>query len=212
MSNALMQLVPVLDGSNYDVWAPLADAYISAQGHASVFTRTCPASGDAKTAWEDTNLKAKGIILLRVSASIAGKISSKDTAKEMWDYLKTEYGKPGLPVIYSHFKAALAVTIPNNAHPAPAINEMTARFDKLTAQSVNIDEFVRAMVLLTKLPQSMDYIVQSFYQKGQTTDVKFEEVRRAVIIHWEQRDTRRAPSGAAHKLSAIKRKGPDPVF
>ncbi|KAI0808082.1 hypothetical protein C8Q74DRAFT_1160416, partial [Fomes fomentarius] len=110
--------------------------------------------------WDELNCKAMGNIWLCVTPSIVEKIHSKTTAKEMWETLKAEYGKLGLPVIYSHFEATLAVTISSNSHPAPTINEMISCFNKLTVQNIMISEFIQAMLLLTKLPQLMDCIVQ----------------------------------------------------
>ncbi len=194
MSSALTQLVHVFKGIDWTFWEPVAEAYINAQGQGSILTTSRRPDGDDNQAnWDELNQKAMGNIQLCVTPSITENIRSKTTAKEMWETLKAEYGKPGLLVIYPHFKAALAVTMQNNSHPAPAINEMISRFHKLTAQNITISEFVQAMLLLTKLPQSMDYIVQSFYQKENIYNVKFDDVRRAIIVHWEKHEAQRPP-------------------
>ena len=132
MSNGLTTLVPTMDGSNFEDWESLIEAYLNSQGQGGALTQTRPEADHAdRKDWDAANLKAMGNIRLRVTPSIADKIRQFSTAKEMWDHLKTEYSTPGLPVIFSHFKAALSVTIPANSHPSPAINDFISRFDKL---------------------------------------------------------------------------------
>ena len=138
MSNGLTTLVPTMDGSNFEDWESLIEAYLNSQGQGGALTQTRPEADHAdRKDWDAANLKAMGNIRLRVTPSIADKIRQFGTAKEMWDHLKREYGTPGLPVIFSHFKAALSVTIPANSHPSPAINDFISRFDKLKAQKVD---------------------------------------------------------------------------
>ena len=132
----------------------------------------------------------------------------------MWDHLKKEYGTPGLPVIFSHFKAVLLVIIPMNLHPSPALNDFNSCFDKLKVQEVDVPEFVCAMIILLKLPPSMEYIYQVFYQKATIVDIKFDEVCCAINIYLEQHETSHhaTNSGTANKLSTIKQKQPNPGF
>ncbi|PIL32970.1 hypothetical protein GSI_05088 [Ganoderma sinense ZZ0214-1] len=72
MSNGLTSFVPVLTGPNY------------------LQTKV--------DAWNEDDTAARGSIRLRVDDSIGTAIDSKTTAKQVWDYLKDTYGKPGIPV------------------------------------------------------------------------------------------------------------------
>ncbi|KAI0055096.1 hypothetical protein BV25DRAFT_1769569, partial [Artomyces pyxidatus] len=129
MSNTMTSLVPVLDGSNYQTWSDAMEAYLMAQGTWHVIVTTQP-DDTTRPAWDADNYKAMGVIRLRCTPQIAAKIKGSLLAVTMWETLEKEYGKPGISAIFSEFKAALAVEIPNNAHPAAAIDEIAMHFSR----------------------------------------------------------------------------------
>ena len=114
MSNALTQNVPVLVGDNYLEWAPKMKAYLMAQGQWASISTTCPEATDSNgndiKDWNDNNDRATGNIILRLSSAIHQNLGDVDTAKELWDKLAEEYGKPGIPVVYQDFRAAIVTT------------------------------------------------------------------------------------------------------
>ncbi|KAI0351580.1 hypothetical protein OH77DRAFT_1411003, partial [Trametes cingulata] len=126
-------------------------------------TQTAPAPGEndeRANEWNDDNLRAMGNILLRVSPAIRSKISDKGTALEMWDALKGEYDKSGMSATFSHFRAALNVTIPSSSHPGPAIDQIVEHFGKLEKSNVVIPEFIKAMIVVSKLPPTYELASQ----------------------------------------------------
>ncbi|PIL37003.1 hypothetical protein GSI_00695 [Ganoderma sinense ZZ0214-1] len=105
MSNGLTSFVPVLTGPNYLQWAPKMQAFLQTTGRwMQPMTKTCPtlvatpSNQDKVDAWNEDDTAARGSIRLRVDDSIGTAIDSKTTAKQVWDYLKDTYGKPGIPV------------------------------------------------------------------------------------------------------------------
>ena len=241
MSSALSQFVPVLTGANYPEWVSAMENYLRSQGQWFVIQRSrpgaaaaAPAAGateeeetaataaqpaetddPATTAWDEANGRALGNIRLRLTHPIAYKHRKLATASELWEVLEETYGKPGISAIYSEFKAALELTVPSTAHPATMLDKFQAHFERLSQAKVQIPSFAQAMILLSKLPPSMDNIAQLMNAIDDVKELKVEIIRRQVILHWEQRNGRKGntSNGAnANKLSAIKRKQPDPPF
>ena len=110
MSSTLFNAVKeVLTGPNYLKWADNMEAYLQSNGQWSPMTKTKPsASSDADKAesWDDTNTHAMGSIKLHLAPSIHTAIAAKTVAKQIWDYLKETYGKPGIPTVYQDFHTA----------------------------------------------------------------------------------------------------------
>ncbi|PIL35012.1 hypothetical protein GSI_02799 [Ganoderma sinense ZZ0214-1] len=228
MSNGLTSFVPVLTGPNYLQWAPKMQAFLQTTGRwMQPMTKTCPtlvatpSNQDKVDAWNEDDTAARGSIRLRVDDSIGTAIDSKTTAKQVWDYLKDTYGKPGIPVVYQDFRAAMGISIPSDSNPIPAMDKLRAHFQTLETNQFTVAEHIKGMILLSKLPSAMDPIIQ-VYTSGltatQTTPavqlVTFDEVRNRVIMYWEQRQGRhqQKPRDSANKISAVKRKLQDPTF
>lgn len=222
MSSALFNAVSqVLSGPNYLEWAQAMESYLKAQGQWKVFTKTKPTTPAEKVEeWEEADLKAQGNLLLRLAPSINTAVTGKSTAKEIWDYLKDTYGKPGVPIVYQDFRAAMALSIPSDTNPIPALDKLEAHFQRLETNKFSVDEHVKGMILMAKLPAAMDNTVQVYLSglkpsTGKTAieNISLADVRSAVVLQWEQRQGRHSGQRAnANKLSAVKRKGPDPSF
>ena len=73
------------------------------------------------------------------------------------------------------------------------------------------------MLLLAKLPPSMDIITQMIAQAKDTSrkakPPTTEEIQEAAVLSWNQHHMKDTPKAAeANKISAVKRKGNDPKF
>ncbi|KAJ3019198.1 hypothetical protein NUW54_g144 [Trametes sanguinea] len=219
MSNSLTTLVPVLDGSNWREWSSRMKAYLMSQGQWYVIESTLPAEGAAnRETWVGDNHRAMGNISLRVNASILERLAAKTTAGEMWNDLESRYSQQGVAAVFAEFKAAMNVVIPINSHPGPAMEEMFARFERLSTLDCKIPSFFQGMLLISKLPGAYDMVVQLTSQNTDVKKVDPASIRQAVIRVWEQKSSGRSQQrsqgsgGEAKKLSAIKRKGKDPSF
>ncbi|PIL33227.1 hypothetical protein GSI_04677 [Ganoderma sinense ZZ0214-1] len=217
MSNGLTSFVPVLTGPNYLQWAPKMQAFLQTTGHwMQPMTKTCPtlvatpSNQDKVDAWNEDDTAARGSIRLRVDDSIGTAIDSKTTAKQVWDYLKDTYGKPGIPVVYQDFRAAMGISIPSDSNPIPAMDKLRTHFQTLETNQFTVAEHIKGMILLSKLPSAIDPIIQ-VYTSGltatQTTPavqlVTFDEVRNRVIMYWEQRQGchQQKPRDSANKIT-----------
>ncbi|KAF9227054.1 hypothetical protein BS17DRAFT_642168, partial [Gyrodon lividus] len=110
------------------------------------------------TEWNNHNTQAIGNLHLHLASNILAKVLSKTTASSICSSLKEEYGTPGVAATYAEFKAMLDMPIPSHEHPTPAFSKINAHFVQLTEVDFEISPKVQAMILLVKLPSSMDTI------------------------------------------------------
>ena len=223
MSSALYSAVPnALTGPNYLEWAQSMQSYLMAQGQWNVIVESRPAdtATDELKAFSENDIRAQGNIRLRLAPSVISAVSAKTSAADIWTLLKDTYGKPGVPVVYQDFRAALSLTIPGDANPIPALDKLDAHFQRLETNKFTVSEHVKGMILMAKLPASMDSMIQVYLSGLKPTQAKtaietitIADVRQAAILQWEQRQGRHGGQRAnANKLSAVRRKGPDPTF
>ncbi|KAL7281613.1 hypothetical protein ACG7TL_004930 [Trametes sanguinea] len=224
MSNALQQLVPILDGSNYTRWADLMKAYLQQQEVWYVVELpdgiTAPTLAEDSSnrneviAWTTTQSKAMGSIRLRLNDKVAKLVKDATTAKELWDDLKEFYGTTSALGAYSYYKAAVGTCIPPNEHPDPAIAKIQGNLDQIEGAGINIPANLRALMILDAAPLRYETAIQLCLNDNDLSELTTSAAREALVASWEATTTRgnRNKAGEAKKLSAIKRKGKDPSF
>ncbi|KAF5342911.1 hypothetical protein D9758_015409 [Tetrapyrgos nigripes] len=89
--------------------------------------------------WDEKNNKAIGSIKLRLSPAIRQKVLGMTSAKEIWTTLKKTYGKPGVSAVYTDFKRATSIIIPNDANPSAAVELIRMHFDRVSAAGIPTD-------------------------------------------------------------------------
>jgi len=245
----LTSTVPVLNGLNYQTWEPLMRAYlqgndvwfaivgdvITLQYPGKTITRKLadgteeskvvpddtktPVNIDEFKVWAKENYKALGKINLRLHESIRYKYSSIEIAKHLWEKLKDGFGKPGIPATYHEFKGALSTNLPENANPSTALNKLQGHFGRMADAECSIPEHLKCLIILAKLPSTMDNLAQMICQADDVSDLSIEKIQRQIQVAWEQRagarDFQRGNQqgrGSANKLSAVKRPQGNPSF
>jgi len=217
MSSALNKMVPVFTGSNWQQWHTSMQAYLWAQGQWFVYSTTQPADGhDDRNNWDDSTERALGNITLRLALSIQVAVADLTTVKEVWDYLKKSFGAPSIGSAYAELSKLLSTTIPAGSHPAPAITKMLSHFTYLKDAGFDFPAPVQTMIILCKLPPTMEVIAQILSQASpdEIKNLKPEGIIKAATLSFEQKGaTRGGGKGPqANKLSAVKRKPADPKF
>jgi len=135
-------------------------------------------------------------------------VKALGTAQEMWEKLAETYGKPGPAMAYIELKKAINVKIPENADPTPAINTLISHFGNLESMNFKVPHKIQLLLLLAQLPPSMDYVAQKCNMEKEWDNIKLDDLRKVILLHWEQRagKNRQQPQQPrAQKLSAVKR-------
>lgn len=161
MSSVLVQLVSVLDGSNYLQWADQIEAYFMANDLWSVVIGNYPqptelaigtdeeiaANHKEREDWMSKNHRALGNLRLRIAPTLHHTIKGKSAA-EAWQTLKDTYGKPGPSVIFADFKALISFRINDQSHPLPQIQKMAELVNRLTVNNMVLPDLLQAMILM----------------------------------------------------------------
>ncbi|CDO73979.1 hypothetical protein BN946_scf185043.g28 [Trametes cinnabarina] len=223
MSNSLQNLIPILDGSNYQRWAELMKAYLQQQEvwfvvnlPAGITAPTLAEDGSNRNnviTWNQMQSKAMGSIRLRLNDEVAKLVKDKTTAKEVWEELKSLYSTTSALGAYSFYKAAANTRIPANEHPGPAIAKIQGNLDQLASAGIDVPMNLRALIILDAAPPRYETAIQLVLNDNELNDLSTSAVREALVASWEASVTRGSRKiGEAKKLSAIKRKGKEPTF
>ncbi|KAF5359931.1 hypothetical protein D9758_013958 [Tetrapyrgos nigripes] len=252
-SNVLMTTVPVFAGVDFNIWADILLSWLQATGLSSVLGSDRPsdatmstvsplsaedtaAQAEAITAalkkqanWDEKNDKAIGSIKLRLSPAIRQKTLGMTSAKEIWTTLKTAYGKPGVSAVYTDFKRATSITIPNDANPSATIELIRMHFDRVSAAGISTDttdsttpnvsimkipNFLIVMFIISKLPPRYEYIINQYTQLSisQIDNQDLDELQSEIVNVWKSCQGAFKGKPQANRLSAIKRKDSNPSF
>ncbi|EIM86958.1 uncharacterized protein STEHIDRAFT_111347 [Stereum hirsutum FP-91666 SS1] len=213
MSNNLTQLVALFDGSGFQSWWPQAQAYLMLQELWDTVTGEDPippkpsatADTDDKAAYKDSsrkNQKALGILRLCIAPNLHHLFETEykndpndddedwkkrpSTVHEVWEELKTEFGKPSSLVLFADFKKAMTIRLLANCNPIKEISEMCTIFLHLGEQGVLIPDVVKAMMLLNGLPPKWDTIPAIVLQGMDVDNLDFIKAKDAIIAEYEQ--------------------------
>jgi hypothetical protein len=166
--------------------------------------------------YDENNNKALGAIRLRLHRTLQFKFRAKTSAAGLWTALEEEYGKPGVIATYLQFKAAMDVRILENVDPSLAIDKFASHFGHMAEAEVEIPDHVQAMILLAKLPRSLDSFAQLICQTEDIKEITMAKVRRGILLGYEQKGNRQPPppprNNQAQKISAVKRGPNEPPF
>ena len=201
MSSQLTNLVPVLDGTNYQQWASAMQSFLMSQGQwKCVKTDAAPPTIREETkaeaaitssnvaAWLEDAEKVMGNIRLHLHHTIGYQFNALEKPTELWAQLKAKYGSPGLTRAFIEFKSVMDTVIPNGSDPSPALDKIMSHFVHLQEMRWEIPVKVQGMMILAKAPPSMESIVQmlsAVARDESTEDLTPEKISAAMRASWE---------------------------
>ena len=109
------------------------------------------------------------------------------------------------------------MTIPASSHPAPTIMKMLSHFAYLKDAGFEFPANVQAMIILCKLPPTMEVVAQILSQTSpsEIKTLKPDGIVKATTLSFEQKGASCGTGGKApqaNKLSTVKHKQADPKF
>ena len=151
-------------------------AYLRAQGQWFVHSTAWPA--DETDHWDKHNEKALSNITLRV---------------------KDNYSLPSISSAYAELNHFLTMTIPTGSHPAPPITKMLSHFTYLKDAGFDFPAPVQAMIILHKLPPTMEVAAQILSQTApsEIRNLELDGIVKAATLSFEQKGASRGGSGKA---------------
>jgi hypothetical protein len=226
MSNdELYRTVPMLDGSNYTVWAQAITAALRSKGVWQIARGSenrpedLPATANAvakaereksQSDWDNRDDQALGLMQLKMQRSLHHHIGDATTSSGLWDNLKNIYGVSGPAKVFSNFKRTMTFRITGNGHPAPEIIKLQNLIDQLRLDNVILDDFLQSMILLSAIPSKWDNVPATILATKKRDELTFNLVRDALVTEYERRNTNVNSGSSAKRISNVKRKGLEP--
>ena len=223
-SKDLFSAVPVLNGTNYRIWKIQMSNYLHAKGLWQYVRGLVPRPKDApptgtaaapiastaeaaekQLAWDIKDDEANGLIMLKVAYSLHGQQGI--TSYHSWESLNTMFNIQGAAALFNDFQKVVNYRISGSKHPGAEIDALAEMLDRLHANSIELSDFIKAMLLLNALPPSLSQVTTIALQTQFTTDLQFSGLRSDIITKYKRKTL---PS--TNKLSAVKRKGQDPSY
>ena len=212
MSSQLTNLVPVLDGTNYQQWSATMQSFLMSQGQwkctkegadaPTISTTTTEVEGGPSTSitvgkeelasWNKDAEKALGNIRLHLHHTIGYQFNDVTSPSKLWETLKVKYGPVSLTRAFVEFKAIMDTVIPNGVDPSPALDKIMSHHICLTNMECEIPKKILSLMLLAKAPSLMETVVQMFSQLlGDADEDKMteqlipEKVAQMMRTSWE---------------------------
>jgi hypothetical protein len=175
------------------------------------FTILPSSTATGATSTSATSISVAGSATLKAKTS--GSLSL--TAANMWSYLESQYGTPGIVTIFNDFEKLVKFTIPEGQHPSAGLDRITALYQGLAANGIVIPDFVHAMLIIAALPPSFDHLSTFLAGKKKVDEIKVSEIRQVIISTYKACHAKgKCPARpeVAAKITAIKTKKDLPTF
>jgi len=201
-----------------DDFSTAMQAYLQAQGQWYIYSTTQPTDGhNNQKDWDDCTERALSNITLHLAPSIQVAVSNLTMVKEVWDHLKKNFSTPSIGSAYAELSKLLSTTIPTGSHPSLAITKVLSHFAYLKDAGFEFPAPVQAMIILCKLPPTMEVVAQILSQMlpDKIKNLKPDGIVKATTLSFEQKGTSSCSGGKgpqANKLSTVKCKPADPKF
>jgi Domain of unknown function (DUF4219)/gag-polypeptide of LTR copia-type len=228
MSNALIALVPVLDGTNYCSWKRSMEAYLKSQDLWNITTgiETSPETPThklddgtivdvspipdyiiaARVKFTTNAQKAAGNIMLHTIPHIQEVIQSMSIT-DMWMHLETEYTPIGILQVYQEFWKTVGFRIDSRQHPKPQFNVFQGFVDKLGENKIKLDDKLIALILLNSIPRHWEASVLPMVLGIHNISLlHLTEVKGIITAHYEAEQGHHDKGHTTQKLSTVKRK------
>ncbi|KAL5823751.1 hypothetical protein ACOSQ4_021651 [Xanthoceras sorbifolium] len=151
---------------------------------------------------EDWNLldrQALGVIRLTLSRNVAFNIVKEKTTAGLITALSNMYEKPSASNKVHLMRRLFNLRMAEGASVAQHLNEQNTITTQLSSVEIEFDEEVRALILLSSLPDSWNATVTAVSSSSGNNKLKFDDVRDLVLSE----EIRRRESGEASSSSAL---------
>ncbi|KAL0062532.1 hypothetical protein AAF712_010571 [Marasmius tenuissimus] len=157
--------------------------------------------------WKKYEFKAMGALRATTTIAVQSIIEDDDTAWNAWEEIKAHYGQQTSVSVWADFKSVMEFRL-SGGNPVPEIAKLELLFGQLTEAQINLPTLVRAMLLLSIIPQSWANAREFATNGNSPAELTFEVARDAVINHYESRK----PAPLTLRISSVKKKDKDPKF
>ncbi|KAE8692217.1 Receptor-like serine/threonine-protein kinase SD1-8 [Hibiscus syriacus] len=158
---------------------------------------------EARFEWErwlqTKGRQALGVIRLTLSRNVAFNIAKEKITAGLMTALSSMYEKPSASNKVHLMRRLFNLRMTEGASVAQHLNELNTITTQLSSVEIEFDDEVRALILLSSLPDSWNTTVTTVNSSSGNNKLKFDDVRDLVLSE----EIRRRESGEASTSSAL---------
>ncbi|WVZ05968.1 hypothetical protein V8G54_019314 [Vigna mungo] len=176
------------DGADFGFWKMQIEDYMYQKGMQEPLTGKKP-EATKEEEWSFLDRKALGAIRLTLSRNVAFNIANEKTIASLMTALSSMYEKPSAANKVHLMRRLFNLWMTEDASTAQHINELNTITIQLSSVGINFDEEVRALILLSSLPESWNATVTAVSSSSGSNKLKFDDVRDLVLseeVHWRE--------------------------
>lgn len=131
--------------------------------------------------WDILDRKALGTVRLTLAPSVTSNIAKEKTTADLFKALEKMYEKPSAVNKVYLMKKLFNLKMPENSNVAEHLNEFNTVTNQLESVGINFDDEIRALVLLSSLPESWNGLVVAVSNSSGSEKIKQEDVAGLIL-------------------------------
>ena len=168
------------DGADFGFWKMQIEDYLYQKKLYQPLSETKP-EGIKDEDWALLDRQALGVIRLTLSRNVAFNIAKKKTTVGLMVVLSSMYEKPSASNKVHLMRQLFNLRIKEGASVAQHLNELNTITTQLSLVGIEFNEEVRALILLSILPESWNATVTAVSISSRSNKLKFDDVRDLVL-------------------------------
>ncbi|WVY97343.1 hypothetical protein V8G54_029494 [Vigna mungo] len=137
--------------------------------------------------WILLDRQALGVIRLTLSSNVAFNIAKEKTTVGLMTALSSMYEKPSASNKVHLMRRLFNLRMSDGAMVAQHLNELNIVTTQLSSVGIEFDDEVRALILLSSLPESWNATVTAVSSSSGSNKLKFDDVRDLILSEEIQR-------------------------
>ena len=186
------------DGTDFGFWKMQIEDYLYQKKLYQPLQEKKP-EGMKDDEWNLLDRQALGVIRLTLSRNVAFNIAKEKTTAGLMAALSNMYEKPSASNKVHLMRRLFNLRMTEGASTAQHINELNIATTQLSSVGIEFDDEVRALILLSSLPESWNATVTAVSSSSGSNKLKFDDVRDLVLSE----EIRRRESGESSTSSVL---------
>ncbi|BBG97541.1 disease resistance family protein / LRR family protein [Prunus dulcis] len=186
------------DGADFGFWKMQIEDYLYQKKLYQPLSENKP-EGMNDEDWTLLDRQALGVIRLTLSRNVAFNIAKEKTTAGLMAALSSMYEKPSASNKVHLMRRLFNLRMTEGASVAQHLNELNTVTTQLSSVGIEFDEEVRALILLSSLPESWNATVTAVSSSSGSNKLTFDDVRDLVLSE----EIRRRESGESSTSSVL---------
>ena len=186
------------DGTDFGFWKMQIEDYLYQKNLYQPLSGKKPDSMKEEE-WNLLDRQALGVIRLTLTRNVAFNIAKEKTTVGLMAALSNMYEKPSAAKKVHLMRRLFNLKMAEGASVAQHLNELNTVTTQLSSVEIEFDDEVRALILLSSLPESWNATVTAVSSSSGKKKLKFGDVRDLVLSE----EIRRRETGEATTSSVL---------